>query len=171
MIRAVLGLGGSTIGKIPGPQLHRRTAAPGIGEGGQLAEMGRQRPRGVAQPAARASTTRTRSPCTAAMAESTRSLRSRLFGLIGRSKRAGLARSTILRSIARQDQHAFGKLGVGRNGVEELGPLGGAASIGDVAADQDGVERIARMQLVELASAASRSLPRGPDRPLSMRKP
>src|SRR5215218_4881320 len=43
-----------------------------------------------------ASTTRTRWPCTAAIADSVRICRSRLPGLNGRSSRAGLARSTML---------------------------------------------------------------------------
>ena len=58
------------------------------------------------------------------------------------------------------------------DGVQEFGPLGGAAGIGHVAGDQNGIERLARMQRLQLASSRpSRSLPRGPDLPLSMRKP
>ena len=48
-----------------------------------------------------ASTTRTRSPWTAAIADSVRICRSRLPGLNGKSSRAGLARSTILRRDCR----------------------------------------------------------------------
>ena len=57
--------------------------------------------------------------------------------------------------------------------IEELGPLRGTTGVGHVAGDQDRVEGIMRMERCQIVPAAcrSRSLPRGPDLPLSIRKP
>ena len=60
--------------------------------------------------------------------------------------------------VAGNDQHAFGEAGMTRDGIKEFGPLGGAACIGHVAAHHDGVERIARMQRLQLREQPSQAL-------------
>ena len=58
----------------------------------------------------------------------------RRFGLVGSSRRAGLARSATLRSwLPGKHQQAFGKLRMGSQRVEKFGPLGGTPGVGHVA--------------------------------------
>ena len=52
--------------------------------------------------------------------------------------------------IAGQDQHALGKARVRFEDLEKLHPLGGDASIGHVASDQDGVEPVFGVDRFEL---------------------
>ena len=48
--------------------------------------------------------------------------------------------------VARQDQHAFGEIGILGHDVEKLGPFGGDARVRHVAADEDEVERLRCVQ-------------------------
>ena len=105
--------------------------------------------------------------------ERTRSWRSRRFGLVGSSRRAGLARSATFRSwLPGSTSTRSASCGWGANRVEEFGPLGRTSGIGHIARDEDRIQRIFGVKGSELRQRfLSRSLPRGPDRPLSMRKP
>ena len=57
-------------------------------------------------------------------------------------------------------------------GSQELGPFGRAPGVGHVSGDEDKIERPGGVLSLEAnKTRRTRSLPRGPPRPLSMRKP
>src|SRR5262249_28679745 len=58
--------------------------------------------------------------------------------------------------IARQDQQALGELWKGCQSLEELGPFRRTASVGEIAGDQDGVERAPRVDGLQLCQRLSK---------------
>ena len=75
--------------------------------------------------------------------------------------------------VSRQNENPLGKPGIGRHRVEKFRPFRRTARIRHVAGDDNGVDGIFRMD-ANPSSASNRfkrPFPRGPARPLSIRKP
>jgi hypothetical protein len=74
-------------------------------------------------------------------------LRSVLTGLNGKIEAGGIgAVDDVDIVVSGQDQHAFSKNGICGDDVEKLGPFGGEPRVGHVAADEDEVEWLGRVQ-------------------------
>ena len=104
------------------------------------------------------STTCTRFACTVAMPDSVRISRSLRPGLVGKSSRAGLVRSTTLMSwLPGISSMRAARFGWRKMAHEKLRPFRRTAGIGDVARDQDMIERLLGVNFLE-----SRQQPRKP---------
>ena len=160
----------------PEPGKARRQPQPaGVGESPRSAAMRRQRSYRVGRQPAWSGRARARGrPARRRWPTASRIWRNRLQGLVGRSRRAGLARSTMLRSwLPGRISVRSAKARMSCQHVEELRPFGRAAGIGDVAGDQerDRTDPAAWMCVEQREHLGEAPLPRGPGRPLSMRKP